>query len=167
MRSTVPPFLLALVLLAGPAPAAARAPADDDVRTLDAIVDAFYAVISGPAGAVPDLDAHRHLTHPEARVGIIDEDAFGRPSLLLGEPARLWAGRTRHGPDPRVRADWQRETSREVRHSGAMAQVWSAYEAGPERDGPPTRAGVYSIGLFNDGRRWWITSWMTDSTLEP
>ena len=65
--------LVLLFVLVAPARAqdtdAASPPTDpDDVASVDAIIDALYAVISGPAGEQRDWDRFRSLMLPEARL---------------------------------------------------------------------------------------------------
>ena len=61
--------LLASLLFATPLAAQHEDPAD--VTTLDGIIAAYYAVVSGPAGEAPDRERDRFLHHPNALVGMV------------------------------------------------------------------------------------------------
>ena len=44
----------------------AQAPRPEDVASVDAIIGAYYDVISGPAGEAADVARDRSLHHPDA-----------------------------------------------------------------------------------------------------
>jgi len=50
-----------------------------------------------------------------------------------------------------------------VQQFGTVAHVWSTYASNREPGGDVFSRGINSIQLFNDGKRWWITSWIFDS----
>ena len=50
-----------------------------DVSSIDAIIDANYEVVSGPAGESVDTARDRFLHHPQAWVSIAGKDANGTP----------------------------------------------------------------------------------------
>jgi hypothetical protein len=50
-----------------------------DVSSIDAIIDAYYEVVSGPAGESVDAARDRFLHHPEAWVSIAGRDGDGTP----------------------------------------------------------------------------------------
>ena len=92
----------------------------EDVATIDGIIRAYYEVISGPAGESADIVRDRTLHHPDAWVAISETDKDGKPSVSVMGLAEF-QGENK----PRSRGFWERETSREVRRAGNMAQIWS------------------------------------------
>lgn len=155
--------LLTLLGALGPARATDADPAD--VASVDAIIAAYYEVVSGPAGAVPDIERDRFLHHPDAWVAIIREGSDGERTIMRGGLDDYYGIEPGETPPPRQAGFFEWETDREVRRSGDMVHAWSAYESGPTPDGPATARGVNSINLYWDGARWWIMGWMFDSTL--
>jgi len=137
------------------------APLPADVETIDGIVDAFYDVISGPAGEPRDWCRDATLYLEPIFFTIVEVSEDGRP-----------AARTISKQEFVDRSDrWlvetgfvEREIHRETRRFGSIAHVWSTYEwtAG---DGATGR-GINGIHLFHDGDRWWITHATWDSERE-
>ena len=162
-RSNARPVLgaLALWLFAFAAPALAEASSawEADVASIDAIIDAYYEVVSGPAGVAPDAARDRFLHHPEHWIAIAGVDADGRARIVTQTLDDY------HGPTPVPRAEpfYEREVAREVRRTGSIAHVWSDYESARTPGGEPFDCGTNSITLWNDGDRWWVMSWLFDS----
>jgi hypothetical protein len=136
-----------------------------DVASVDAIITAYYEVVSGPEGAVPDIERDRSLHHPDAWVAIVREGPDGERTVMRGGLDDYYGIEPGGTPAPREAGFFEREISRETRRSGDMVHAWSAYESGPTPDGPATARGVNSITLYWDGARWWIMGWMFDSTI--
>ena len=133
-------------------------PRIEDVQSLDGIINAYYEVVSGPAGQPRQWERDRSLHHPEAQVIIVRNDAGGKPSanrMTLAEFHRRSDNLSQTG-------FFEYEIHRETSRHGAMAHVWSTYEWRNEKDGPVGGRGINSIQLYHDGERWWITSWMFD-----
>lgn len=157
---------LAAVIVIGFVAGALFAPAlvgqearSEDVESIDAILAAYYEVVSGPAGGVVDVARDRSLHHPEAWVAIAGVDAEGRPQVRTMSLAEY------HGENaPRAQAFWEWETERVVQRSGNMVHVWSSYASSRSEGGEPYTGGVNSITLFHDGDRWWIMGWMFDGS---
>ncbi|HSM05924.1 MAG TPA: hypothetical protein VK858_15000 [Longimicrobiales bacterium] len=156
------PFNLAaasVVFLVAAAPCLAQAPRPEDVSSIDAIIRAYYEVVSGPAGERADVDRDRSLHHPSAWVAIAGRGEDGAPSV------RVMSLDEYHGDNaPRQEGFWEWETDRTVERSGNMVHVWSHYVTARTPDGEPFGRGVNSITLFHDGKRWWIMGWMFDTT---
>jgi hypothetical protein len=151
--------MLALVLGLAPMPLVAQEARPEDVSSIDAIIDAYYEVVSGPAGEAADTARDRTLHHPEAWVAIAGTNAAGHPSLNVMSLDGY------HGESaPRQQGFFEWETDRETRRSGNMVHAWSSYAAARTPDGEPFMRGVNSITLFYDGTRWWIMGWMFDSS---
>jgi len=128
---------------------------------IGAVVDAMYAMISGPRGP-RDWARQMDIFHEEAR----------QMRTGLGEDGAPWIRIM--GPDA-YRADvtpffdatdfYEVEIGRRIDVFGNMAQVWSAYEARDALgDGPPERRGINSIQLYREaGGRWRIVSMIWDN----
>jgi len=132
-----------------------------DVATLDAILQAVYDVISGPAGQPRDWDRFRNLFVQGARlmpiVGAAGEKADIRvlsPDEYIQRVKSIFTGEN----------FWERETSRQTELYGHAAHVLSAYESLRNLDQPPFERGTNSIQLFHDGVRWWIVSVMWNTS---
>jgi hypothetical protein len=126
-----------------------------DVNTLDGILHASYAVISGPAGQQRDWDRFRSLFVPGARLMPVISGAAPRVRVLTPEDYIR-----RVEPIFAQEGFWERETSRQAETIGRVAHVLSHYESLHDPDGVPFEHGTNSIQLFNDGVRWWIVSIM-------
>jgi hypothetical protein len=137
-----------------------RAEADpQDVSTLDAIIRAYYEVVSGPAGESPDRARDRTLHLPDALVGVPGSGEAGEPKLVtmtLDEYHDRFGG-------PRSEGFFEVEIHRVVQRFGNIAHVMSTYASSTTPDGEPFTRGINSIQLTWDGSRWWIVSWIFDS----
>ena len=158
MRANFTVFLAAVFLAQGPLAAQDARPGD--VSSIDGIIRAYYEVVSGPAGAAPDVARDRSLHHPKAWVAIAAVDSAGAPTV------KVMALKDYHGENqPRKEGFWEWETDRSVSRSGNMVHVWSSYASARTKGGEPFTRGVNSITLFHDGSRWWIMGWMFDSAV--
>jgi hypothetical protein len=127
---------------------------------LDALIDEFYAIISGPAGP-RDWSREREILHPQARLMRTGADESGRPWIrvmtldeYIADTAPFFAADDFH----------EVEVARRVDRFGNWAHVRSVYEAfvGPAAGETSTR-GVNSIQLFHDGERWRVVSVLWDN----
>jgi len=155
-------LILTLLSMVGAAPADAQSvdPRPEDVSTLDGIIDAYYDVVSGPAGEVPDRERDRTLHYPDALVGLAGTDQDGTPGLrtmTIDGYHDLTGG-------PRQQGFYETEIHRQTQRFGNVVHVWSTYVSSTEPDAEPYAEGINSIQLFFDGQRWWITSWIFDGS---
>jgi hypothetical protein len=134
-------------------------PLPGDVVTLDGIIDAYYEVVSGPAGESPDRRRDESLHVADALIAITGVDSAGDPSIAT---MTLGGYHDRFG-GPRQSGFYEREIHRITQRFGNMAQVWSTYAITDSPEGPELRRGINSIQLYHDGERWWITSWIYDN----
>lgn len=128
------------------------------MSSLDAILDAYYEVVSGPAGQPRDWARDSTLHHPDAVVTVVRTGADGETVI---EPVDLAAYHAGAGGLAEA-GFFEVEIARQVQQHGAVAHVWSTYEWRQTEDGPVGGRGVNSIQLVWDGARWWIVSWMFD-----
>ncbi|MBJ7448080.1 MAG: hypothetical protein JHC81_11145 [Brevundimonas sp.] len=158
-------FAFALVITATSAsaqtPPPALAPASNpayaaDVASMDAIVAALYASISGDAGVARDWDRFRNLFHPSARLMPTGTDAQRRGTLRPLTPQDYV---DRAGPSLIRDGFHEQEIARRTDRYGRIAHLFSTYEARrAATDARPFMRGINSIQLFDDGTRWWIVS---------
>ena len=143
------------------APAAPAAPAmpaarPSDVATIDAIIAALYAVISGPAGAPRDWDRMRSLFAPDGRMAAIGMRPDGSYPLRMMTPDDYIARNTKAFA---TMGFFETELARRTETFGQIAHVLSTYEARHAAgDARPFMRGVNSIQLVHDGKRWYVLS---------
>jgi hypothetical protein len=130
-----------------------------DTVSIDSIVGALYASISGPAGEARDWRRFRSLFLPGARLVRTVIDAGGPRAHAMDVAAYERDTSEFFGREP----FYEVEVSRKVERFGCIAHALSAYEARRDpRDAAPWKRGVNSIQLFHDGRRFWIVSVLWD-----
>ena len=133
-------------------------PKAEDTSTLDGIIKAFYETISGPAGQPRQWARDRTLYIPNIRFVAMGVNGGKITSRILDHQSYVeWVndGFLRDG-------FFEREIHRVTRRFGNTAHIFSTYEARQTPTGPVIDRGVNSIGLFHDGKRWWISSVMWD-----
>ena len=137
----------------------------EDVGSVDAIIGALYAVISGPAGQARDWDRMRSLFHPTARMEpIVPRQAGGFATVVLTPDDYV----RRSGENLTRFGFTEREIARKTERFGNLVHVWSTYEGRFTGAGAPTTdpiRGINSIQLAFDGTRWAILnlSWQAET----
>jgi hypothetical protein len=141
-----------------------------DVESIDAIINAAYDGISGPAGKKRDWDRERSLYFPGARLipvgmkpGSSDVDLAPNVLDIEGFIARVEPFFEKEG-------FYEKEIARRTEQFGHIAHAWSTYESRHDPNDPePFMRGINSIQLFNDGSRWSIVSiyWQQESAETP
>ena len=128
------------------------------LQTLDEIVPALYACISGPAGP-RDWRALADLFLPGAQLVRIPAESEGRAapvSRSVDEFCREAEVYVAQNPF------YESEVARQTATFGQVAHVLSAYEARHSPHGPVIARGIHSIQLCYDGARWWVASLVWD-----
>jgi hypothetical protein len=131
--------------------------------TIDALMSALYASISGPPGG-QDFELSRRIYHPDVRLVRTRLDRDGRPVAFSFSGEEYEA-------NARALLDglpfYEVETERRIVRFGNVAQVFSAYEArtAPQGGGLIKR-GMNCAHLFNDGTRWWLMHLIWDDERE-
>ena len=144
-----------------------------DVASIEAIIDAAYDGISGPAGKKRDWDRERSLYFPGARLIPTAMKAGADPDEVVGLVPNMLdinAFIARVEPFFEKSGFYEKEIARRTEQFGCMAQVWSTYESRHDPADPePFMRGINSIQLFNDGNRWWIVNiyWQQESAQHP
>lgn len=125
-----------------------------DVGSIDGIVKALYAVISGGKGEERDWSRFRSLFHPDARMLPIVERNDGIARAAIMKPAEYI---DRAGDRLKDIGFTETEVARKVEHFRHVAHVWSIYEARiADKPDEVYMSGINSIQLLWDNERWWI-----------
>lgn len=130
-------------------------PADPaDVASVDAIVQALYAVISGPAGQARDWRRMRSLFHADARLApMLKARDGGMRTVLLKVEDYI----SRSGPMLVRDGFFEQEVARRVDAFGDFAHVFSTYEGRRKADdATPFLRGINSIQLVREQGRWFV-----------
>jgi len=135
-----------------------------DGVSIDAIITALYASVSGEAGASRNWDRMRALFVKDARLMPViwrgDEQTELRNVSVeeyISFATTFFEANSFH----------EKEIGRQVQRFGNMAQVFSTYESyHSQLDPVPFTRGINSIQLFFDGSRWWIVSVLWDEERE-
>lgn len=140
-----------------------QAPAvrEQDVQTVDGIIQALYEVISGPAAQKRDWNRFRSLFAPGARLIPALSRQGERPVVRVLD-VEEYILRT----DAILQKEdfWESEKERKTDTAGNLVHAFSSYESRHSQTGKPFQTGVNSIQLFSDGTRWWIVTVMWNST---
>lgn len=134
-----------------PKPPEARRPEarPADVESPEAIVEAAYRAISGPAGEEPDWDRLRSLCLPEAR--LVQTGRTGSVPIYRVRTVEEFID-----PGPRDQAFYEDELHSVTQRYGDIAHVFSSYASRRSPEGEPFSRGINSFQLWFDGDRWWI-----------
>lgn len=163
MKYACPLFLVIVLLLSVPV-ASAQPEADPaDVESVDAIITALYASISGPAGQERQWDRFRSLLIPEARLLPVRPTEEGAALAIFDIDAYINQVRDYFLDN----GFFEVEISRTEESFGHILHAFSTYESYQnEEDTEPFARGINSIQLMHDGNRWWIVHIMWDAERE-
>lgn len=134
------------------------APHPDDVATLDGLITALYASISGPAGD-RDWDRFQSLFLP----GAILMNAGPRPDSVTPTPLSPRGYQDRAAPYFMENPFFEQEIARTTHRYGTVAQLWSTYVSRRAPDEEPFSRGINSIVAIRHAGRWWVASIIWDS----
>ena len=124
----------------------------DAEAAIGAVVDAMYAMVSGPAGP-RDWSHQRDVFHPDARQMRTGVDEAGRSWIQIMDPEAYRADTAAFFA---ANDFYEVEVARRIDVMGNMAHVWSLYEAYAEPGrATPERRGINSIQLYDDGVAGW------------
>lgn len=144
-----------------PAELAAKVPSPkpDDVKSIEAIVNAAYASISGSAGP-RNWDRFRSLFLPQARFTQVGKNPDGSTFIISwNEEEFIRDAGAIFSKEP----FYENAVVNLPQSYGGMTQVFSSYESKRTPDGKPFERGINSFQVLNDGKRWWIVSIFWDS----
>jgi hypothetical protein len=126
-----------------------------NVRSVNAIIQTLYDVISGPVGKDRDWDTFRSLFANDARMYV------AYPNKDSGTVLRTFTPEDYINRNKTRLADMgfnEFEIHRTTESYGAITHVFSTYESQftNENNEADTVRGINSIQLFNDGNRYYI-----------
>jgi len=166
-RSTL--FLaFAALLFAGPLSAQDAKPACPSTATLDQLISAIDAAVSGPANQ--DRTCFRQLFLPDARLIPIriDKDGTATPHVLTVDG---WVDAVAKNG---AMVFYERQVKVTTESWAHMAHLWSTYETRTTPDGRPPEGkvldrGINSIQAIFDGKRWQIIEiiWQAQKPEDP
>jgi hypothetical protein len=128
-----------------------------DVASTEALVNALYACVSGPAGR-RDWPRFRNLFMSSATLAWPAPIIPPRVTLLVMTVEQFVQN---VGPSLSATETIERELGRREERFNHIAHVFSTYEARSGAEGAVSR-GINSLQLFWDGQRWWITNVIWD-----
>jgi hypothetical protein len=126
-----------------------------DHASIDAILAAFYDIISGPAGVPRDWARAQALFVPGARLIAGAPAMDGEVSFEIFDPESYAASRA---PYFAAHSFYECEVARRTECHGRIAQVFSTYESRTDPSAPPFLRGVNALQLLHTEGRWWIVS---------
>jgi len=129
--------------------------AQDEVSSIDGIVNALYESISGPASEPRNWARFQNLFAPYAQVNSLVPMDGGLVEFRQGS-VREYMENSR--PFFEARDFYEYEIGRKTDEYYGLAQVFSSYEYRFEKDGDVMRRGINSIQLAYFEGRWWIIS---------
>lgn len=134
----------------------------EDVESPDAIINAVYEIISGPAGG-RNWPRLRTLYVEDARlipIGKRVHDDGGFQVFSVDEWIEDASGFLDENDF------WEKEIMRHSDQFGNMIQAFSTYEARDKEDGQPIARGINGMQLLYKDDRWWIVTVMWDNESE-
>ena len=122
-----------------------------DVKSVDAIINAYYDVISGSSNDHWHFERDKYIHSNNAVITRLDESGKADSHSLEAEyiPVVL---------SPK-KDFYEKELKRKVSKFGNIAQVWSAFEIRTDPKIESNIRGLNSIQLHYEKSRWWIDSW--------
>lgn len=122
-----------------------------DVQSIDAIISAYYDVVSGSKEDPWQFERDRYIHSKNAVITRLDESGKAESHALEAEYIPLALG---------PREDfYEKELKRTVSQFGNLAQVWSAFEIRADKETVSDIRGLNSIQLHYENNRWFIDSW--------
>lgn len=130
----------------------------NDVKSIDAIITAYYDVVSGSSDEPWEFERDQYIHSKNAFITRIDEEGVAETHSLEAEYIPL-------GLYPKEDF-YEKELKRVVSHYGNIAQVWSAFEIRTDPNTETQIRGLNSIQLHFENGRWWIDSWTCEMESE-
>ena len=130
----------------------------EDVISIDAIINAYYDVVSGSSNEPWEFERDNYIHSKNAFITRLDENGKAETHSLEAEYVPI-------GLLPKEDF-YEKELKRIVSKFGNIAQVWSAFEI---RTDPKTESnirGLNSVQLHYENGRWFIDSWTCEMESE-
>jgi hypothetical protein len=140
-------------------------PRPEDVASVEAMIKAFYDVISGPPGRPRQWARDRSLYVPGVTFVATGMGKRGPYAAIMDHQRfvdQTDSGFVHDG-------FYEHEIHRVTQTYGNIVHAFSTYEERRAPDGPVAGRGINSIELFWDGARWWIASaiWFSEDAQHP
>ncbi|WP_034923660.1 hypothetical protein [Gillisia sp. CAL575] len=123
----------------------------EDVKSIDAIINAYYDVVSGSSNDPWEFERDKYIHSKDAVITRLDENGKAESHKLEAEYIPI-------GLSPKEDF-YEKELKRMTTQFGNIAQVWSAFEIRTEPNMASNIKGLNSIQLHYENGRWWIDSW--------
>jgi hypothetical protein len=123
----------------------------EDVKSVDAIINAYYDVVSGSSNEPWEFERDKYIHSKNAVITRLDESGKAESHALEVEYIPI-------GLSPKEDF-YENELKRIVSQYGNIAQVWSAFEIRTEPNTESNIRGINSIQLHYENGRWFIDSW--------
>ncbi|MGB2590824.1 MAG: hypothetical protein WBG02_04705 [Candidatus Acidiferrum sp.] len=136
----------------------APAAKSEDVDSIDHVLVALYAVISGPPGE-RDWNRFRSLFMPGAHLTSTSKAPDGS---IRVHPNTVEDYVNRGGAYFLKNGFFESPINSRIETFGNIAQVFSSYESRHAAADAPFARGINSLQLVNNGKRWWIVGIIWD-----
>ena len=129
-----------------------------DVASVDAIINAYYDVVSGSSKEPWEFERDKYIHSKNAVITRLDQNGKAESHTLEAEYIPI-------GLSPKEDFH-EKELKRMVSKYGNVAQVWSAFEIRTDPKIESNIKGLNSIQLHYENGRWWIDSWTCEMESE-
>ena len=129
-----------------------------DVKSIDAIINAYYDVVSGSSSEPWEFERDKYIHSENAVITRLDESGKAESHTLEAEYIPI-------GLSPKEDF-YEKELKRKVSKYGNIAQVWSAFEIRTDPKTESNITGLNSIQLHYENERWFIDSWTCEMESE-
>ena len=139
----------------------------DDVTSIDNILEALYASISGDKGVERDWDRFHNLFIKDARLMPSRPGEAGEINYQVFTPEEYSSRTSAYFKE---NGFFEKEIFRVVEEYGSLVHAFSTYESyHTSKDETPFARGINSIQLMKDDNRWWVVSiyWRAESEELP
>ena len=144
-------------------PAPAQSPSCPSTATLDDLIKAIDAAVSGPANK--DRTCFRQLFTEDARLIPIrvGKDGSATPRILTVQD---WIDAVAKRGDS---VFYEHQIKVRTESWAHMAHLWSTYTTSETPDGKPLDRGINSIQAIYDGKEWHVIEivWQAETPAEP
>lgn len=126
----------------------------EDVKSIEAIIDALYETISGEEGEEREWDRFRSLWYGDANLIMVSSIGDGKAKKVKHSVETFIKMSKAHN---KINGFYETKLKNQVTQIGNVAQVVSTYSI---KKSPKSKEndmiGVNFFQLYYDGKRWWI-----------
>ena len=130
----------------------------EDVKSVDAIINAYYDVVSGSSSEPWEFERDKYIHSKNAIITRLDENGKAESHTLEAEYIPI-------GLSPKEDF-YEKELKRVVSKFGNISQVWSAFEIRTDLKTESNIRGLNSVQLHYENGRWFIDSWTCEMESE-